>query len=139
MERSLTETGQRARCNLRHQPVIAIDDLARRGSAIPTTAHRTPAERPLARVRSDFCAPLFTPTFTPPASILCPRRAGGACGPSGRFRYFVLRPAIRSIRSYTATRLPSISPAGAMANLLLRYRQMANATNKRSRTTNIAT
>jgi hypothetical protein len=41
--------------------------------------------------------------------------------------------------SYTATRSPSISSAAATANLLLRYRQIANATNKRSRTMNVAT
>ncbi len=41
--------------------------------------------------------------------------------------------------SYTATRSLSISPAGLTAGLLVRYRQTANATNKRSRITNVAT
>src|SRR5205814_8039623 len=76
-----------------------------------------------ARVRSDFCAPLLTPVLNPPTSMVCPGRAGDACGRSDRRRYFVLRPAILGIRHYTAVCSPSISPTRATADLLLRYRQ----------------
>ena len=46
-----------------------------------------------------FCARLFTPAFAPPTSIFSLGRAGGACGPSLRRRYLVLRPATSLIRS----------------------------------------
>jgi len=58
------------------------------------SSHRVPAERRFARVVSDFCAPLFTPTLAPPIWIFSPGRAGGDCGRSDRRGCIVFFPAI---------------------------------------------
>src|SRR6266576_5993213 len=63
------------------------------------SSHRVPAERRFARVVSDLCAPLFTPTLAPPIWIFSPGRAGGDCGRSDRRGCIVFFPAIPIVRS----------------------------------------
>ena len=53
------------------------------------TPQRTAPKRRLARVLSDFFAPLRTPTFSPPIWMFSPLREGGACGSKGSSTCFV--------------------------------------------------
>jgi hypothetical protein len=94
--------------------------------------------------------------------MFSPGREGGACGPSDRRRYIVLRPAIllmirvregkrtqcRQIAGLLPFYLRTLDYTGTgsflvvpwvVTGLLIRYRQIVNATNKRSTRTNVAT